>query len=476
MNFKSNLQNKEAKNIQLQNYIIEYVTENHSESFIKSNILSFENNRDVIQFILQVDHFCQVRPKFIDKFLNLTKIFLNEFKNKKIPADQIAPIIKTPQLLYLLYTESVIDIDTIISLCSNNRHNFFEIFSNEIEKFDSCAFDYFLNFEKKKPKEREIDSKINKLIQILKNDKIEDFIEFVSLSDININTFKISMNDININEKYFILEFFEDIQQLSLIEFSIMFGSELIFKYLIMNKISFQNFSLISQLAIMGNNFNIIHILEDFNIQYKLPALKIAIKCHYNDLIEYIISNNNIFQMISNFDILNECLINYNYSFLFSHDEIFIEFERIKKDQLLSLFQIAMKCKNSDFLECLTDSLFNKSNQNYYNLLKNKIKIELNNEIDSFQIIEFLYSNTDKFDIQKYNEYFTFACQNGFFSICDFLLKNEQKIDVNFKIDKNGKNNLFSAVEHCCYNIVNLLMKNSNVNVNDTENNYGVSL
>lgn len=474
---KNNFQNIERNFISVQNSFLELDSDNYSKlmNSIQSNTFIFQNECNTTQFILQIDHFCMIRPKLTHLFLNLIKEFISEIKNKKIPADQIAPNIKNPHLIYLLYTENIINLDTIISLSSNNRFNYFEIFSDKIEQNDYNAFDYFLNFEKKKPKiEDNNDLKFNQIIDILKNDELETFIDFVSMNEINIDLFKFSIDDLNINEKYLFLELFEKIEQISLIEFAVMFGSEFIFKYLIANKVSIQNFSLISQLAVFSNNFNIIHILEDLNVHYDFSSLKIAIKCHHKELTEYIFSNYINFKELSYFDVLFECLSNYNYEFLFSHQEIFQQFENISNDKLSSLFQMAIKLKNKDFLKCLTDVSFNKSNPNNSYLFKNKIKIFLNNEVCSFQVIQFLYSNRDKFEIEKYNDYFAFSCQNGLLSISAFILSNEKRINVNFKNNKNGKNIIFSAVEHCCYNIVELLVKNKNVKINEAESNYGI--
>ena len=187
------------------------------------------------------------------------------------------------------------------------------LIENELLKIDKNIFD---SFEEKR-KKGENDSY---LCELIRNDSIELFIAYVNRTNYHLSNL--------IEESIFETNSFLIKNRPNLIEYAAFFGSIQIFQYLYFNKVELE--SSLWFYAIHGKNAEIIHILETNNV---LPpkksyekCLKESIKCHHNDLANYIINNlidKNDFEknIINNFsENINEYSIRYFNFYFFTFD------------------------------------------------------------------------------------------------------------------------------------------------------------
>ena len=173
----------------------------------------------------------------------------------------------------------------------------------ELEKFENQ--ENF--FELRKEGENE-----NYICKLIRSDSIDEFIQYVNRSNYSL---KSTISDSIYETNLFLIE--SNKNNLTLIKYAAFFGSIQIFKYLLLNKVE-----LTPQLwiyAIHGKNADIIHFLEEYKIEppkknYKESLIE-SIKCHYNDVVDYLL--NQYFQMENqnSNDLYIECIKHYNFSF-----------------------------------------------------------------------------------------------------------------------------------------------------------------
>ncbi|KAK8839668.1 hypothetical protein M9Y10_032041 [Tritrichomonas musculus] len=137
------------------------------------------------------------------------------------------------------------------------------------------------NFEER----RKSGEQYSYISQLIRNDSLDDFILYMNQVNLTFSSkLKISIFETN----SFLLN-----HEPTLIEYAAFFGSIQIFKYLLI-----KNAELNPSLwlfAVHGRNAEIIHLLEEndvkpFDKSYN-ECLKEAIKCHHNDIADYIIDN-----------------------------------------------------------------------------------------------------------------------------------------------------------------------------------------
>ena len=154
------------------------------------------------------------------------------------------------------------------------------------------------------------------ICQIIRNDSLDEFIDYISKNDIQLDSIIqpsiFETNNFLLKNNY-----------VSLIEYAAFFGSKNIFQYLIkFNNVSSLETS-IWNYAIHGGNAEIIHYLEENHIQ---PALndkkeyefffKESIKCHFNDAANYIKNKYIKEDWNKSFDILINALKYYNFYYI----------------------------------------------------------------------------------------------------------------------------------------------------------------
>ena len=80
------------------------------------------------------------------------------------------------------------------------------------------------------------------------------------------------------------------LEDLTLIEYAAFFGSLSIFKFLLLNHASITN-KLLDD-AIAGGNTEIIHICQQYKCNVQINSFQMAIKYYHNDILAWLIENN----------------------------------------------------------------------------------------------------------------------------------------------------------------------------------------
>ena len=177
-------------------------------------------------------------------------------------------------------------------------------------KMDQNIFDNFENNRQKGENE-------NYICELIRNDSIEDFIIYINKTNLSLSCqipYSIfETNNILINKT------------LTLIEYASFFGSIQIFRFLCINGVKLTSSLWIY--AIHGNNPDMIHLLEEYNVKFLLKSLKESIKCHHNAITNYILNqymNENA--IISDENIFKNKIAYgfhyHNYEFIQNYDDI----------------------------------------------------------------------------------------------------------------------------------------------------------
>lgn len=157
----------------------------------------------------------------------------------------------------------------------------------------------------------------DKICQIIRKDSLDEFIIYV-----NKNNYPL---DSNIEKSVYETNSFLNQKEISLIEYAAFHGSIQIFKYLKINRVKINSKLFIC--AIHGNNPEIIHILEENNVESSDDMNQIyfneiyfteSMKCHHNNMANYILEQylNN---KPSNY-VINQSIKYYNFAFISTLD------------------------------------------------------------------------------------------------------------------------------------------------------------
>ncbi|OHT14569.1 hypothetical protein TRFO_14965 [Tritrichomonas foetus] len=291
-------------------------------------------------------------------FIILRELILKHSLKKSINQLTLFIIFKQNQhLLFFLYEEGIFNISFLITKISFLNKNLLILFHSEIKKFNPILYErlkeqFILKKKFLYPKDQlqeaysiiedekgnitEILKQIhsqNQIAKIIRKDDVNCFIDFISHNDnFDLNSRIMPSfyeNNPDITNKSF---------GISLLEYSMAFGSINIFRYLWLNKVEYSEISLLY--SIIGNNYEIIHLVEEeleviekeiveeieeksekvyFNINY----LK-SIEYYHPEFIEYFFDPNNstkiynlplssiikIFDKTTNIEILCEIFLN----------------------------------------------------------------------------------------------------------------------------------------------------------------------
>ena len=258
-------------------------------------------------------------PNFFEKIEKIFNLLLPYVK-KYFTSYEIYKIYEqSPRFLLFLFSEKIIEINEDISEILLPEI-FIYLFPKEsrkrklIEKIPD-------NFEEK----QKIGENDDILSEIIRKDSIEEFITYVNQNDYFLGSqIKESIFETN----YFLIEH----KQTTLIEYAAFFGSTQIFRYLYKNGVELT--SALWLYAIHSDNPEMIYLLEENKVEppdksYE-KCLEESIKCHHNDITNYI-KTNLIDYDIENIDNINfeekynENIYSYSfhyYDFLYFPQEI----------------------------------------------------------------------------------------------------------------------------------------------------------
>ena len=243
-------------------YLLAKISKNHNRSF---NF--FNKIEQIIQFF---------RDSIQKYFLNY-EIF-DIFKNDK-------------RILLFLIKERIIIIDKYLSSIMMNykyeQQKYAQFFFPELKPFMSDIYIKELkrkqedNFEEK----RKVGENDNYICEIIRKDSIEEFIILVTKKNLKLTQ--------KVEHSIFETNSFLIMKEPTLIEYAAFFGSIQIFKYLFNN-----NVELTPSLWIYGihsDNPELIHLLVENHVEPEIKSYEMclleSIKCHHNDIANYIQNN-----------------------------------------------------------------------------------------------------------------------------------------------------------------------------------------
>ncbi|KAK8896811.1 hypothetical protein M9Y10_014732 [Tritrichomonas musculus] len=302
-------------------------------------------------------------------------------------------IFKSNKLILLyLFEKEIIVIDGIIAqeiykTVETNGNRYCHFFYPEIKKFlkeyqiqcienellskDPNFFDYF-------DEKRFLGENDSRICSIIRADSIDEFIEYVNETKISL-TSKVDTSLFESNS--FLIE-----NEATLIEYSAFFGSIQIFQYLKMNDVELNpNLWLF---VIHSRSAELVHLLETSKVESPdnsfVSCFIESIKCHHNDIAEYIESNLMIkkSQEEKKEDIFSSVLQCHNYMHFPSDFQRGSEFFYLCSNHYNTLVKIFMRKNEEYVLQKIKQkmSLFDAASENelevIYYILLNQTKIE----------------------------------------------------------------------------------------------------
>ncbi|KAK8883271.1 hypothetical protein M9Y10_045922 [Tritrichomonas musculus] len=276
-------------------------------------------------------------PDFISKIKRILKNFEKDIK-KNLTNSEIFDIFKgNKRIILFLFDEKILKIEkNIVQKMIRKKllkSNYPQYFLPEIKPFISEG--WFTQYSKSEKNEwiKEIEKKIpenfnelrnigendNYICKLIQNDSIKDFIIFVNKNNYSIqSTIESSIYETNpfLIKKQINSKSVED-EKVSLIEYAAFYGAIQIFKYLQLN-----NALLTPKLwyfVIHGKNGELIHLLEDNKIKPKKSfksLLEESIKCHHNDIANYLLDNYFRKSVQNDEFFVNQCFKSYNFAFI----------------------------------------------------------------------------------------------------------------------------------------------------------------
>ena len=293
--------------------IILYFQNDIKQTFSNTEIFNlFKNNKRIVLFLIKNNIIT------IDKSITDLMIEQSESKDKKC-CHYFFPEIKP---FLNLQTLSVIQYEVT------------EIYPDTMTNFDM---------------KREIGENENYICALIRADEVENFISHVTQKNLQLFT--------KIEQSIFETNSFLINKKPSLIEYAAFFGSIQIFKYLKFNGVTLE--SSLWSYAIHGKNADLIHLLEECHIKPENNSyercLEESIKCHHNDITNYIhdnfsspeeLSKNIQFNFCKNFNAYSFHYYNYEY-FPSSFDNRFILHYLCEYDYT-KLVELLLKSKTID--------------------------------------------------------------------------------------------------------------------------------
>ncbi|KAK8872106.1 hypothetical protein M9Y10_007865 [Tritrichomonas musculus] len=265
---------------------------------IYDNINEFRSILYLLSKIAKNHHRSQDFFKKIEQIL----IFLEKPIKQTFSNSEIFHIFKKNQrILLFLFKQNFITVDKsmVKYFTRKNKNQFFSFkffFMTEIKslldrksrkrldkqllKFDENTL---TDFEEK----RKIGENDSYICQLIRDDSIEEFIAYTTRTCLSLSNSKIPESIYETNS------FLVNNKETTLIEYAAFYGSIQIFQYLRMMEVELK--PSLWLYAIHSNNANLIHLLEEYRVEpddisYE-KCLKESIKCHHNEIANYIKAN-----------------------------------------------------------------------------------------------------------------------------------------------------------------------------------------
>lgn len=447
--------------------------------FIKKSrfLISNCSKRAFRQLLFTIDSlFTFRRVSFCDVEFLLKMDEVKEKIKQYFTPNELIFVFEQKRILLLLLDENLITVDSLIEeVCSGESFFFYffpEIKERNFEEFSSKIHGKFSHLlplpdVTKHDELRRINENENEITKFIRNNDVEKFREYISLSNKDVNDFiSYSMYDRNdfVNNS--------DIRP-RLIEYAAFYSSNDIFRFLVSNGAEI-TLNLI-QYAIAGGNIEIIQFLEERKIEIDENALRVAVQFHRNDIVEYLRDNYGKSFTIS---ILQQSILAFNYEYFFELLELF-KYDLNEKINGDPLIIDAVNRGYSEIIEIL--SVYPES------LDENSYSIDFDlSDFDGFTALQMAILN-DRLDLVEYILQFpnntnnlsrSFAFSASRFKreeILNILIKIPE-INVNMYYPKYGVNPLLCAIMNNDVDVIKILVCDERVNLNAiflTSDNYG---
>ena len=309
--------------LEIQNFLLQFIDcddeEQSSANYLSLyySLINIENPYEFKMFLrilLQIANNHYHTTNFYQKIEKI--LFDFQIKIKKILSNtEIFWFFKSNNKIILVLIENKIMIlNELIASCLLLKENKILFFYQELKPFIKnymLQLQYVshspmeLNEPEDNEKLRKIGENETYISYLIRNDKIQEFIEYINRNRISLSTkIKTSIYETN----HFLKK-----KNPSLIKYSAFFGSIQIFQYLKMNYVKLKPSLMLY--AIHGNCPEIIHILEyeriEINNELLYKCLEESIKCHHNDIAKYLID-----KLEYNVNYQSYGIKNYNYEFI----------------------------------------------------------------------------------------------------------------------------------------------------------------
>lgn len=295
----------------IQEKLLEYIENESSaeDSFtnltnIFTNLNIHENSyklRSLLHMLLAIAENHHSDPSFYKKIERILSLFKSSIK-KFYSNSEIINIFKNDKRILLFsIKEGIINVDnyfiktiTTVKYKTEKYPNYFQpelkpLFNDEIlskigdnkyrkELVEQIQKDLPDNFERDRLKGENPDP----VCLMIQNDIADDFIAYLNQTNLPINSYITH----SIFEKN---SFLNKRKNITMIEYAAFFGSMAIMKYF-----QFKNADLLPSLwiyAVHSNNPAMIHFLEENNVKPEMECLIEAIKCHHNNIANYLLEN-----------------------------------------------------------------------------------------------------------------------------------------------------------------------------------------
>ncbi|KAK8884172.1 hypothetical protein M9Y10_043278 [Tritrichomonas musculus] len=264
--------------------------------------------KEVLHIIIRISNNHHRTINFSEKIEKVLTSFQDDIK-QTFSNWEIFNIFKSSKrmLLFLFENNILIPDKNIFHILKQEKYEkmnylqFFKIEFNQFKKFKAIEFDTELFKQKRKIGEND-----DILCNLIRNDLIKEFIVLFNKTNFSLNS--------EIESSIFETNSFLIDKKPTLIQYSAFFGSIQIFQFLKINNVCLE--PSIWKYAIHGKNAEIIHLLEENDVSKETidfdECLKESIKCHHNDISNYI--QNNFIQSNNKRKLLLQKLKYYNFN------------------------------------------------------------------------------------------------------------------------------------------------------------------
>ena len=359
---------------------LEYGDENEEDYQIFINLLEEQRIREspndlkeLLNLIVSIANNHHKEYNLIEKLQKIILYLKDDIRSNFLRTD-IFHIFKSNKLILLfLFEKNVLPLSKYIMHVLTQKkyveNNYTQFFAPELKKFIEKAelFDEFDEKWKDKPEEFEENRKKGEnedlICQIIRDDSIDIFISHVSQNQMplrsNIKRSIFEMNKsltvpkkpLNVPKPQYFTRVVPDEKVVTLIEYTAFFGSIQIFKYLYLNENSLLESS-IWPYAMHSNNPELINfIVENKIVPYNdcyMKSFLEALKCHHNDVANYIYENYLKKWQLDDIKIFRKSLKYYNFVFMKNKFNDLYAFYFLCKYNYVSLVELLLKEKKVD--------------------------------------------------------------------------------------------------------------------------------